>query len=169
MPIRKNRSKRKKTPLLHPHRLKNRLLSPNPLMKRCPIAKPPSDDSKSEGQMSVIHVTYVTIIWSDERTARIYTLLIWSYCKRNCRWKDWIQTQQLVLNTDRAYLGKISRKHKLITFSGNNTIKIYLVFGNVIATLSLFYFLKDVMPLSLRSYLFTFYILIIFKQWNLLS
>jgi len=59
----------------------------------------PSDDSKSEGQMSIIHVTCVTIISFYERRARIYTLLIWSYCKRNCRWQDWIQTQQLVLNT----------------------------------------------------------------------
>ena len=58
-----------------------------------PLQNPPSDDSKSEGQMSIFHVIYVTIIWSYERTARIHTLLIWSYCKRNFRWKDWIQTQ----------------------------------------------------------------------------
>jgi len=66
MPLRKNRGKRKKTPLLHPHRLtqtEEQTVVSQPFTENdAPTQNPPSEDSKSEGQMSVIHVTYVTII-----------------------------------------------------------------------------------------------------------
>jgi len=75
MPPRKNRSKRKK-PAPPPTQTEEQIVVAKPSTKNdAPPQNPPSDDSKSEGQMSVIHVTYVTIIWSYERTVRIYTLL----------------------------------------------------------------------------------------------
>jgi len=55
-----------KKQLLHPHRLtqtKEQTVVAQPFSENdAPLQNPPSDDSKSEGQMSVIHVTYVTII-----------------------------------------------------------------------------------------------------------
>jgi len=66
MPLRKNRRKRKKTPLLHPHRLtqtEEQTVVAQPFTENdSPPQKPPPDDSRSEGPISVIHVTYVTII-----------------------------------------------------------------------------------------------------------
>jgi len=62
MPLRKNRSKRKK----HPNRLtqtEEQTGVAQPFTENdAPPQNPPSDDSKSESQMSVIQVTYVTII-----------------------------------------------------------------------------------------------------------
>jgi len=62
MPPRKNISKRKNaaTP---PTQTEEQAVVVKPSTENdAPPQNPPSDDSKSEGQMSVIHVTYVTII-----------------------------------------------------------------------------------------------------------
>ena len=76
MPPRKNRSKRKNA-APQPTQTEEQTVVAKPSSENdAPPQNPPSDDSKSEGQMSVIHVTYVTIIWSYERTASIHTLLI---------------------------------------------------------------------------------------------
>ena len=63
MPLRKNRSKRKKTPLLHPHRLKNRLLSPNPLIKMMPHRK--TTVRGPDGRYICYIWYYYMILWED--------------------------------------------------------------------------------------------------------
>jgi len=76
MPPRKNRSKRKHAAPPPTQTEEQTVVAKLSTENVAPPRNPPSGDSMSEGQMSVIHVTYVTIILSYARMARIYTLLI---------------------------------------------------------------------------------------------
>jgi len=83
MPPMKNRCKRKNAAPPFTQTEEQTVVTKPSTENGAPPQNPPPDDSKSENQISVIHVTCVSFIWSYERTVRIYTPLIWSYCKRN--------------------------------------------------------------------------------------